>query len=182
MRLRGVKDEEEEEGNDEDEELGFKGRILGVDYSAQSIALALRLASTQADTSTIEFQTWDIMQTSPSPTVLNGSQIHGWDVVHDKGTFDAISLSDEIDPSGKRIVEGYKSRVLPLVKEDGLFVVTSCNWTEEELRGWFVTEEMKEEGEEEGRLEWMQGLRYRSFRFGGREGQTVCSVAFRKVG
>lgn len=184
IRLRNDNDDEEEDDDDDDEgddddngegKWGFKGRMLGVDYSPQSIALALRLAASQPSTSTIQFLTWDII-TSPPSTILTAAQSTGWDVVHDKGTFDAISLSDETDTNGKRIVEGYKSRLLPLIREGGLFIITSCNWTEEELRVWFCGK-----AEEGLRLEWVRGLKYRSFRFGGREGQTVCSACFRKV-
>ena len=62
-----------------------------------------------------------------------------------------------------------------------MFVVTSCNWTEEELRGWFEglgTRDIGDTGEWEFVFE--TAIRYRSFRFGGREGQSISSVCFRK--
>jgi EEF1A lysine methyltransferase 2 len=113
--------------------------------------------------------------TSSQSVLLTPPNEKGFDVVLDKGTFDAISLAEErlggdADGEGKRLCEGYKDRILPLVKEGGLFLVTSCNWTEEELRRWFGG----------GELAFETGLRYRSFRFGGREGQSISSVCFRK--
>ncbi|CAI4218012.1 unnamed protein product [Parascedosporium putredinis] len=90
--------------------------------------------------------------TSP---VLSGDQDAGWDVVLDKGTFDAICLSDQLDDRGRRICEGYKEKVPTLVRPGGLFVVTSCNWTEEELRAW-------------------------AFTFGGAKGQTISTLCFRR--
>lgn len=193
--------EEEEGGPKEDADLGKRwvGRMMGVDYSEKSIEFARRIAQDKREEraerekedgrtneegeSEIEFVTWDIMKEDPSPRVLSGKQTRGWDVVLDKGTFDAISLSEETDANGKRIFEGYRERVLALVREGGMAIVTSCNWTEGELIEWFVG---KREGERGGegrdRFEVLRKIEYRSFSFGGVKGQTVCSVCFKKCG
>ncbi|KAL2111748.1 hypothetical protein VUR80DRAFT_9390 [Thermomyces stellatus] len=148
---------------------GWEGRLLGVDYSAQSVELARRVAE-QAG-SGAEFAVWDVLG-GDYADVLTGAEASGWDVVTDKGTFDAICLSAARDSAGRRVSEGYKSRVARLVKQGGLFIVTSCNWTEDELRAWFVG---GEEGfEEVGRIE------YPSFTFGGQKGQTISTLCFRK--
>lgn len=177
---------DEEEGKDTSEEgKKWVGRMMGVDYSERSIEFAKRIAKDKWEkeaeeereqANEIEFITWDIMKEDPSPKVLNGNQAKGWDIVLDKGTFDAISLSEETDANGKRIFEGYKEKVLALVRMGGVAVVTSCNWTEEELIEWFVGKGI-EEGE---RFEVLRKIEYRSFSFGGVKGQTVCSVCFRK--
>ncbi|KAF7901890.1 uncharacterized protein EAF01_007188 [Botrytis porri] len=183
-------DEEEEEEGRKSEEMGKKwvGRMMGVDYSERSIEFAKRIAKDKLEKgegerieqgNEIEFITWDIMKEDPSPKVLNGEQAKGWDIVLDKGTFDAISLSEEVDTNGKRIFEGYKEKVLALVRMGGVAVVTSCNWTEEELIEWFVG---KGEEEQVERFEVLRKIEYRSFSFGGVKGQTVCSVCFRKCG
>ncbi|KAG7118700.1 Protein-lysine N-methyltransferase EFM4 like protein [Verticillium longisporum] len=124
---------------------GWAGRMLGVDYSERSVALARQIAASrraaQEDEdkhvtggegedkdaegegeAQIEFTEWDVLR-GDFGAVLDGRQREGWSVVLDKGTFDAV--------------EGYRARVLALVKEGGLFLVTSCNWTEDELRAWF---------------------------------------------
>lgn len=140
-----------------------------MDYSAQSVELARRVAE-QAG-SGAEFAVWDVLG-GDYADVLTGAEASGWDVVTDKGTFDAICLSAARDSAGRRVSEGYKSRVARLVKQGGLFIVTSCNWTEDELRAWFVG---GEEGfEEVGRIE------YPSFTFGGQKGQTISTLCFRK--
>jgi len=118
----------------------------------------------------VEFEVWDIMSQDPQGVVLTGDNTEGWDIVLDKGTFDAISLSEETDAAGRRICEGYKDRVVPLVKEGGILLVTSCNWTEEELRTWFEGQEFK----------YWDTIKYKSFSFGGQKGQTISSVCFRK--
>ncbi|KAI0866810.1 hypothetical protein F4860DRAFT_4579 [Xylaria cubensis] len=130
-----------------------------------------------------------------SPSVANG-----WDVVLDKGTFDAISLSaetlDNADGGPRRINEAYGARVLPLVRKGGLFLITSCNWTEAELRSWFeeggsAVQEMPPSssttvnGGNQEREFWgfevVGRVEYRSFSFGGVKGQTISSLCFRKV-
>ncbi|TRX94869.1 hypothetical protein FHL15_004330 [Xylaria flabelliformis] len=128
-----------------------------------------------------------------SPSVANG-----WDVVLDKGTFDAISLSaetlDNADSGPRRINEAYGARVLPLVREGGLFLITSCNWTEAELRSWFeeggsVVQDMPSSSAANGGnreqgfwgFEVVGRVEYRSFSFGGVKGQTISSLCFRKV-
>lgn len=187
FRLR--EGEEEGEGDEEGEE-GWGGRMMGVDYSARSIEFARRIAVDKGfgpddGTKEVEFAHWDIMTQCPSPAVLNGVNTAGWDVVLDKGTFDAISLSEEKDERGRRICEGYRERVLPLIREGGVLLVTSCNWTEEELVGWFVRGSGEGEGEGEGqgggKLVVEDKIAYRSFSFGGMKGQSVSSVCFRKV-
>lgn len=183
------------------EQGGFRGRMLGVDYSAQSVELARRIAGekglglglrlgAQKDEegreegkgvgvrvgADIEFRVWDILKDG----LENGDELElelglgeTFDVVLDKGTFDAVSLSDELDGAGRRVCEGYRERVERLVKGGGgLLVVTSCNWTEEELRGWFEVEG--------GELKFEGRIEYPRFSFGGQTGQSVSSVCFRR--
>lgn len=101
----------------------------------------------------------------------------------DKGTFDAICLSEAKDERGRRICEGYRGRVGRLVRRGGLFVVTSCNWTEDELRKWFVGEGAAEggEGEEVIGFEEAGRIQYRTFSFGGHRGQTISTLCFRRT-
>ena len=170
---------------------GWHGRALGVDYSAQSVALAQRVASSRRseaeqhrhDTTVStpppppEFREWDVLG-GPLPTALDGAQSEagGWDVVLDKGTFDAVSLSGEADERGRRRCEDYRARVLRLVRpRGGLFLVTSCNWTEAELRGWF------EGRDEAGSFAVAGRVEYRSFSFGGVKGQTISTLCFRRM-
>ncbi|KAI1082366.1 putative S-adenosylmethionine-dependent methyltransferase of the seven beta-strand family [Whalleya microplaca] len=190
-------------------DAGWAGRMLGVDYSEASVAFAKRLASARISDPgaagsgekerAVEFRTHDVLTTPPS-ALLTGEQKQGWDVVLDKGTFDAISLSAETDARGRRVGEGYRGRVLPLVRGGGLFVVTSCNWTEEELRGWFEGggggndgdgdggengEEGDGDGGENGDGGWtfkqIGRVEYRTFSFGGVKGQTISTLCFQKI-
>ena len=144
---------------------GFEGPMTGVDYSPQSVELCQTLAATKGlAEEAMKFRLWDIMD-SEAPESLEV-----YDVVLDKGTFDAVSLNQATDRRGKRICEGYSKRVEPLIKEGGLLLVTSCNWTESELKRWFEHE----------KLEPVDRIEYPVFSFGGQTGQSVCSVCFRK--
>ena len=48
----------------------------------------------------------------------------------DKGTYDAISLNPD-DPKTKRSL--YIENVSKMLDKSGYLVITSCNWTEDEL-------------------------------------------------
>ena len=165
----------------------WTGRALGVDYSPQSVALARQVASAKQaeeaeDGGEVAFAEWDIIA-GPYETVLDGAQSAGWDVVLDKGTFDAISLSDEKDSHGRRLCEAYRGRVLPLVKRGGILLVTSCNWTEEELTSWFVVPKSSSVSDDEAdaAFELAGRVAYRAFSFGGVQGQTISTLCFRRV-
>ena len=172
----------------------WTGRALGVDYSPQSVALARQVAASKDADAAVEFREWDIIG-GPTGAVLDGAQRQGWDVVLDKGTFDAISLSDEHDARGRRLCEGYRGRVLELLRPGGLFLVTSCNWTEEELTTWFArggeppaaaaaaitTTTTTTTGGEDGAFKVTGRVQYRTFSFGGAKGQTISTMCFKKT-
>jgi EEF1A lysine methyltransferase 2 len=173
FRLR----EGDNDTTEEDDEGAWMGRMLGVDYSEKSVEFARGIAGDKgfgmgSVEKEVEFRWWDIMNQDPAEVVLEGKNEKGWDVVLDKGTFDAISLSEEKDANGLRICEGYKEKVVPLIRDGGILLVTSCNWTEEELVAWF----------QGGVLEYVDTIKYKSFSFGGRKGQSISSVCFRKRG
>jgi SAM-dependent methyltransferase len=166
----------------------------------------LREEGGEAEERAVEFRVWDVLHgsldevraTTPPPPASeiqekgeaageekgNGAAAAaaaaGWDIVLDKGTFDAVSLSGERDAQGRRICEGYGERVLQLLRTGGIFVVTSCNWTEKELRNWFEakTEALPVTG---AKLRLAGRIEYPSFSFGGVKGQTISTLCFEKV-
>ncbi|KAK4156705.1 methyltransferase domain-containing protein [Chaetomidium leptoderma] len=154
----------------------------------------------------VEFKVWDVLggsldhvrnnsSTTTTTTTIPSTAAEeeeaketttGWDLVLDKGTFDAISLSDERDGHDRRICEGYGERVLQLLRTGGIFLVTSCNWTERELREWFETKAKtrpttETETETGARLRLAGKVEYPSFSFGGIKGQTISTLCFEKV-
>ncbi|KAK7547017.1 methyltransferase domain-containing protein [Phyllosticta citricarpa] len=168
---------------------GWEGRMVGVDYSTRSVELARRIQEARKKEGTgksedndddneeeeeetaddIAFEEFDILGAAPA----GAWAADGFDVVLDKGTFDAISLSGETDAQGRRVCEGYRAKVEPLVKRGGgVLLITSCNWTADELRGWFDVPG--------GELVYEDAIAYPSFTFGGKTGQQVCSLVFRR--
>lgn len=162
----------------------WSGPALGVDRSPQSVRLARQIASSKddddgADRTPVSFAEWDAIAGPYETVMLGPAQQQGWDVVLDKGTFDAISLSDE-RLGGRRLCEIYPERVLRLVKKGGILLITSCNWTEDELTNWFAGKDA-EPASEDGRFVVAGRVEYRTFSFGGVKGQTISTLCFRRV-
>ena len=65
-----------------------------------------------------------------------------WDLVLDKGTYDALCLSNiSIDETGGRLPsQAYPEKVARLVRDGGFFLITSCNFTEEEIKRRWTAE------------------------------------------
>lgn len=188
-RKRAEEEAEEEQNGDGEEEKEVNGNSR---EDADGFTTPGRDAHNNAisapapGSKSVDFMVWDVLA-GPIPAVSanprtsssseSDSAVAGWDVVLDKGTFDAVSLSDQKDESGRRICEDYRGRVLRLLRTGGVFLVTSCNWTEEELKGWFEGGE----GGVEGQLKQVDRVEYRSFSFGGVKGQTISTACFMKV-
>lgn len=199
--------------SDDDDQSGEEDYSEGEEEEEEheDVVVASNTGSAEAiptddEQGTIRFEEWDILDpanedalnlsASSSSTSDSEKQQHripwfpysqaGFDIVLDKGTFDAVSLSDETinttttnenatTKAGKtvqlRICHKYPRVAAKLVRPGGFLVVTSCNWTEEELVRWFTA---TAELQVWGRVE------YPRFRFGGHEGQGVCTVCFRR--
>lgn len=160
----------------------LQGHMVGVDYSQQSVDLAKKLwkqYSNQHPTlPNIDFERTDLIR--DDATTQSWWYGNGFDLVLDKGTFDAISLSSETitDDTGReiRICELYPRKCVDLVAPGGYLLVTSCNWTEDELMKWFL----RGEGVE-GAFKVFDRINYPVYEFGGQKGQGVASVCFQKV-
>ena len=189
---------------------GWRGAMVGADYCAESVELARQLeksgSAVQSDDDEeseaesdaeedkteepdadaaappIAFHEYDILHSDSSDAPWRPTAPEGFDVVLDKGTFDAVSLSPDMDTRGRRACDGYAAAVLPLVRPGGGLLVTSCNWTEEELVQWFVRRPVGAAAAvpSDG-FEVCGRVAYPRFRFGGREGQSVVGVCFRRT-
>lgn len=145
-------------------ELAREGytNLTGTDYSPLAIQLAQSIASDQGIS--ISYRVGDLLADTFA------AEFGQFAVVHDKGTYDAISLHPE-QPREKR--ELYIANVHRLVADTAgaVLIVTSCNWTEPELCAAFA-----------GRFEKLDAIPTPSFMFGGRVGSVVTSLVFRKIG
>lgn len=67
----------------------------------------------------------------------------------------------------------FPKRIAALLKPGtGIFLITSCNFTEEELKSRFANPEAG--------LVYLDNIPRQSFEFGGSKGQTIVTVAFQK--
>ncbi|WWC99205.1 hypothetical protein V866_006100 [Kwoniella sp. B9012] len=114
-----------------------------------------------------EWRTEDLLRKD-----FNGEQ---WDLVLDKGTYDALCLSSEgiEEEKGRLPSQVYPEKVALLVRKGGYFLITSCNFTEEEIKARYTKEGLG--------FEFHSSVPHPSFSFGGKSGTTVCTVAFKKV-
>lgn len=153
---------------DEDEEP-WTGQMVGVDYSKASVDLACRIAAQKHESQpyqSLSFERWDLLEDDPGDWLGDG-----FDVILDKGTFDAISLMDT--SSGvPNPCETYRVKVVPLIKPGCFFVVTSCNWTKQELQSWLAPS-----GSE---LSLYKEAKYPTFSFGGKTGQSIVTLVFQR--
>lgn len=167
---------------------GWEGAMLGVDYSAQSVALAKNIAESrreeEEDATPVNFLEWDLLngplaltaspsENASSPLSYTPSPSRLFDVILDKGTFDAISLSTTTSEQQQHPCEIYRRRLLQLLSNGGIFLITSCNWTEPELRAWFADDA-------DGELSVVGRVDYPTFTFGGVKGQTISTLCFRR--
>ncbi|KAB1270940.1 EEF1A lysine methyltransferase 2 [Camelus dromedarius] len=137
--------------------FGFSN-IAGIDYSPSAIQLSGSIIEKEG-LCNIKLKVEDFLNPS--------TELSGFHICIDKGTFDAISLNpDNAVEKRKQYVKSL-SRVL---KVKGFFLITSCNWTKEELLNEFS----------EG-FELFEELPTPRFSFGGRSGNSVAALVFQKT-
>ena len=91
---------------------------------------------------------------------MDKTQLAGvkFDIAIDKGTYDAIALCPD-DSKGKRHL--YKDFLVRILKQDGIFIITSCNWTYDELIQFYT---------KNNEFEYLDEIKIPVMTFGGRAG------------
>lgn len=140
---------------------GYKN-LTGVDYSANAIELSKRIASDQDID--IRYEVLDLLNDAETRKLFGTKR---FDVVHDKGTYDAISLHPD-NPTDKRLK--YIQNLYDLTSDDGLLILSSCNWTDEELCKSLA-----------GKFEKYKAIPTPTFKFGGSVGSVVTQIVFKKI-
>lgn len=106
-------------------EAGYTQKLLaGIDYSRDAVRLATNIAQTRNATE-VAFNECDLLQDDPSLLLSteNTTPSACWDLILDKGTYDAISLGEK-DANGKSPAARYPGRVARLLKPGGIFLIT----------------------------------------------------------
>ncbi len=142
-------------------------QVSALDYSEKAVQLAKKLTGLPSNTDRI-FQA-DILD----PFTIPQKYCEHFDLVVDKGTFDAISLNPDFCGMEKVskteiIADAFKSTLKILLTGDSLFMITSCNWTRPELETIFAPE-----------FKAISEVEHTKFVFGGKSGQDVSTVIFK---
>ncbi|PVF98045.1 S-adenosyl-L-methionine-dependent methyltransferase [Serendipita vermifera] len=172
-------------------------RLAGIDYSDASVDLARRVSQTRGFEE-ITFEAFDFIKEIPErmqskgilhqnvPLETKGEDISvgSWDLLLDKGTFDAISLSsgsaslNKAKPEiGTTTEPGHPTDLYPvqveaLLKPGGYFLITSCNFTEDEIKNHFTSKAPS--------LQFHSRVKHPTISFGGKTGATYSTVALQK--
>ncbi|KAH0833019.1 S-adenosyl-L-methionine-dependent methyltransferase [Lanmaoa asiatica] len=131
-------------------EAGYDAsRLTGIDYSQGSVDLSTAIAKQRDEDGdnedhtckNITFAVCDFLdpESSIPPPGRESTSDGVWDLILDKGTYDAISLMDK-DERGIVPLESYVPRVIKLLRPGGRFLITSCNFTEDELTQKIATQ------------------------------------------
>lgn len=137
---------------------GFS-HLEGVDYSQPAISLAKKGASHYHFSDIITFEHLDFGKT----------RIHKpYDLILDKGTYDAICLSG--DAADARAYEQLVTTLMTL-QANSTFILTSCNWTTSELKQRFTRAGLVPHDE----------IKYTQITFGGKSGSPVSTVVFKAL-
>ena len=98
--------------------------LSGIDYSQGAIELARSIAPTRGGKQ-ITFTVGDFFNLNPLTLShgLPGQQYDMWDLLLDKGTFDAIALGEK-NEDGKSPAVAYPKQVAKLLKDTGFFLIT----------------------------------------------------------
>ncbi|XP_049819244.1 EEF1A lysine methyltransferase 2 isoform X1 [Aethina tumida] len=136
-------------------ELANEGysNLYGTDYSEEAIKLAVSIA--EKNNVSVRYFQHDITE----------SFTDTYKIVHDKGTYDAISLSKESADNRRK----YINNVHSCLEDDGYLIITSCNWTESELQEHFKDS-----------FVIVEAIPTPQFKFGGKVGNVVTSIVFKK--
>jgi len=102
--------------------------IAGIDYSPEAVSLARSIASTRG-ADRISFAVCDFLKDNPPPlSTMKHKDGHAlWDLLLDKGTFDAIALGKK-DESGKSPAADYPVQVAKLLTENGYLLITCVSF------------------------------------------------------
>lgn len=108
-------------------EAGYTSeRIYGIDYSEDAVKLAKAIGTSKGDEAEkVTFGVCDFLTEYPAAVGLEGelSRKDAWDLVLDKGTFDAMALAEKDGAGGRHAAEVYPRRVGEVIRPGGHFLI-----------------------------------------------------------
>lgn len=144
-------------------DAGFQ-RLFAIDYSQSAIDFCKQIHKKFIDSKRIEFSVVDILEDNVT------NSLPQLDVFIDKGTYDAICLMPDADISSNR--SKYLQFIGNKLKQNGHFVIMSCNFTKDEVLRFMSTASIK--------YNCLHEFDTPTLRFGGKIGKQVTGLVFRK--
>lgn len=132
--------------------------LTGIDYSEHAIMLTQKIAAKKG--ANIRLQVKDILECEVQCE-------EKYDIIVDKGTFDAICLNPCISIADSR--SKYIHFVEKSMKESAHFILTSCNWSKDELLIHFS-----------GHFVLADEILSPTLTFGGKQGSRVTTLILKK--
>jgi SAM-dependent methyltransferase len=136
--------------------------LYGVDYSDVSLDFAkIKINNMSISPNIIKLDQADL--NNPGELLKIYSDKTKFNIIHDKGTFDAFMLLE----SNNHL--NYICNILDVSGNNTTFIITSCNNTKEELFNYFNNTKIK----------FVCEIEHKKFVFGGKTGQTVTTLIFK---
>lgn len=153
-------------------ELAHQGffKLTGTDYVPKAVELAIIIARNKNLGSFIRFGVADITD-EPSKLFSDPIFNDGFDIVLDKGTYDAICLNPYEDI---QMIRGkYYSNLIRILKSNSLYIIASCNWTKDELLNHFCFYNSE--------LIYFTEMLTPNYTYGGKKGNQVTCIILKKI-
>jgi len=146
--------------------------LHGMDYSEKSIELAINIKKHKIAEGEEKFNNLNLYQEDIKNIIYDiDDDEEKFDLIHDKGTFDAFMLNK----SNSNI--NYAEYIYYKLKKTGIFIITSCNHLKSDLLNFFI--EDPKLNKEKYRFNVSSEIPHKSFNFGGQSGQTVTTIIFK---
>jgi SAM-dependent methyltransferase len=145
--------------------------LIGMDYSEKSVDLGNSIKDRKIQDGEERYKNIIFYQEDiKSFLFIVDNEQDKFDLIHDKGTFDAFLLN-----KNNSNIE-YVDYIYYKLKKSGVFIITSCNHLKGDLIKFFI--EDPELNKEKYKFSIKGEIPHKSFSFGGQVGQTVTTLIF----
>lgn len=144
--------------------IGFTN-LKGMDYSGKSIELANNIKNYKISQGEVIFDKINFFTEDINDPLKNEL----YDLIHDKGTFDAYMLNKE------NSYLNYSKYLFSKMKDKSNLIISSVNHLKKDLLELF----QNETNNEDYKFELIDEIPHQSFNFGGNTGQNITTLIFR---
>jgi SAM-dependent methyltransferase len=145
--------------------------LFGMDYSEKSVELANNIKTHKIEEGKEKLENIVFYQEDIKNPLRNVEEDKDkFDLIHDKGTFDAFMLN-----KNNSNIE-YGDYIYYKLKKSGIFIITSCNYLKLDLVKFFIDDPNL--NKEKYKFNILGEIPHKTFNFGGQIGQTVTSLIF----